>query len=105
MRRYWILVVVLMLSAMAANAQTSVNWPMYHMNPQHVGFNRSEATISPQNVKFLQKKWEGVLRGLVDFSSPAVVGGSVFLGATDGNLYVFKTSGCGQDLCQQDIGV
>src|SRR3954468_7002396 len=94
MRRYSILAVFLFLGGLAAHTQ-SVDWPMYHMNPQHTGFNRAETSISRQNVIFLRKKWEGILRGIVDFSSPAIVGNFVYLGSTDGNLYVFNSNGCG----------
>src|SRR5882757_6867391 len=88
MRQCLILAFFLVLGALAGDAQL-VDWPMYHMNPQHTGFNRVESAINPQNVIFLQKKWEGILRGIVDFSSPAIVGNFVYLGSTDGNLYVF----------------
>src|SRR4051812_36159446 len=94
MRRYLILSVLLVLGAVAVHAQL-VAWPMYHMNPQHTGFNSAENTINLQNVVFLQKKWEGILRGIVDFSSPAIVGNFAYLGSTDGNLYVFNSTGCG----------
>src|SRR5206468_700980 len=33
-------------------------------------------------------------------SSPAVSGGTVFVGAFDGKLYAFAASGCGQATCQ-----
>src|SRR5207245_1914089 len=33
-------------------------------------------------------------------SSPAVVGGRVYVGSFDGKLYVFKAKGCGAKLCQ-----
>src|SRR6266567_4314265 len=94
MRHYPLLLTVLLFCGLAGNAQT-VDWPMYHMNPQHTGFNRLENTVNRQNVIFLQKKWEGLLWGIVDFFSPAVVGSFVYLGSTDGNLYVFNATGCG----------
>ena len=65
MRRYFIMAVFIILGGLAAHAQL-VDWPMYHMNPQHTGFNRAENTINRQNVILLQKKWEGILRGKTD---------------------------------------
>lgn len=97
-----ILLVFSLLSAglfLSAQQPTSVDWPMYHLNPQHSGFNGRESTINAGNAKFLEEKWEGLLKGPVDFSSPAIVGGTAFLGSTDGNLYAFNASGCGQEFC------
>ena len=62
------------------------DWAMFHFNPQHTGFNRFENVINRNNVKFLTQKWVGIAGDIVDFSSPAVVGGFTYLGSTDGNL-------------------
>jgi outer membrane protein assembly factor BamB len=45
--------------------------------------------------------WQGVAgQQSILQSSPAVVGGRVYMGAYDGKLYVFNASGCGAMLCQ-----
>src|SRR5690349_10014021 len=99
MRTSLLLGILSSILSCAASAQT-VDWPMYHLNPQHIGWNTAETTIGVGNVIFLAEKWEGLLKGNVDFSSPAIVGDSVYLGAQDGNLYVFDAAGCGQETCQ-----
>ena len=77
----------------------AVDWPMYHFKPTHSGLNPGEKTIDHNNVKFLAQQWVGVMGNTVDFSSPAIVGTSVYIGSTDGLLYVFDARGCGSDAC------
>ena len=87
-----------LLLAGSAAAQ-SVNWPQFHLNNRHTGFNRQETTLNPGNVSHLALAWTGVTRGIVDFSSPAVVDGMVYVGAQDGLLYAFQAAGCGNPMC------
>ena len=96
MRRILLVLVLLILPVIRSAA---TDWPMFHLNPRHVGFNRTETIITRQNVKFLRQKWVGIAGDIVDFSSPAVVNGVVYLGSTDGKLYVFNASGCGSSTC------
>src|SRR5439155_18608460 len=96
MRRL-LLVPTLLILPRARSAAT--DWPMFHLNPRHIAFNRAETIITRQNVKFLTQQWVGIAGDIVDFSSPAIVGGVVYLGSTDGNLYVFNAAGCGSDTC------
>jgi len=80
-------------------ADGAVNWPMFKNQTSRLGFNPSETTISRNNVQSLTLSWVGVMGDLVDFSSPAVVDGVVYVGSIDGNLYTFDANGCGQSFC------
>ena len=96
MRRI-LLVLTLLILPLVRGAAT--DWPMFHLNPRHLACNRAETIITRQNVKFLKQKWVGIAGDIVDFSSPAVVNGVVYVGSTDGKLYVFNASGCGNSSC------
>src|SRR5439155_27138366 len=76
-----------------------VDWPQFHRDAAHSGFNGSERTIRPGNVRFLGESWQGVMGDIVDFSSPAIVDGVAYIGSTDGDLSAFDAHGCGGDLC------
>jgi outer membrane protein assembly factor BamB len=66
-----------------------------------VGANAFENTIKAGTAKFLTLSWVGVMGDLVDFSSPAVVNGVVYIGSFDGKLYAFNAAGCApQTTCQ-----
>ncbi len=55
------------------------DWPTFHINAQHTGLNRTENVLNSGNVGRLQLKWQGLMGALVDFSSPAVVGGVAYI--------------------------
>ncbi|PYX48636.1 MAG: hypothetical protein DMG79_11375, partial [Acidobacteria bacterium] len=77
------------------------NWTSYKNLPTRTGFNAFENTITQKNAVRLQLAWQGQMGDLVDFSSPAVVNGVVYVGSFDGKLYAFNANGCGpQSLCQ-----
>ena len=80
-------------------AGTSTNWPMFKNQISRLGFNPLETTINPNNAQFLALSWVGIMGDLVDYSSPAVVEGVVYVGSIDGNLYAFDANGCGQSTC------
>jgi outer membrane protein assembly factor BamB len=90
---------VLLLSTVLTLSVHAVDWPTFHLKPTHTGFNKLETTISASNVKFLTPAWAGIAGDTIDFSSPVIVGNSVYMGSSDGNLYVFNSTGCGSDLC------
>src|SRR5258708_2422585 len=51
--------------------------------------------------KFVTFACEAILGDLVDFSSPRVVNGVVYVGSFDGKLYAFNANGCApQTSCQ-----
>ncbi|HEY6768276.1 MAG TPA: PQQ-binding-like beta-propeller repeat protein [Candidatus Sulfotelmatobacter sp.] len=78
----------------------STNWPAFKNELSRVGTNPFENTINKSNAKFLQLSWVGIMGDLVDFSSPAVVNGVVYVGSFDGRLYAFNANGCNQSSCQ-----
>src|SRR5436309_1151578 len=82
-----------------AGDRTTVDWPQFRFDNNHTGFNPLETILSRSNVRNLTLDWQAQLGQLVDFSSPAVVGDSVYIGSTDGVLWAYAASGCGQSLC------
>jgi len=91
--------IALIVSTILTLPVYATDWPMFHLKRTHTGFNPLETVIDGNNVQFLTRSWVGIAGDIIDFSSPAVVGTSIYLGSTDGNLYVFDTGGCGSDEC------
>ena len=89
---------VMAASGQPAGAAT-VDWPQFRFDNNHTGFNPLETVLNRTNVPTLRLAWQAQLGKLVDFSSPAVVGGTVFIGSSDGVLWAYPASGCGQSLC------
>ncbi len=87
----------------AAASAGTVNWPQYRFDGNHTGFNPFERTLTKKNVPTLQLAWQAQLGGLVDYSSPSVVNGVVYIGSSDGRLWAYKASGCGQALCTKPL--
>lgn len=77
----------------------SVDWPQFRFDQAHTGFQPLETKLSASNVPLLQLKWQAQLGKLVDYSSPAVVGGVAYIGSTDGRLWAYPAGGCGQQIC------
>jgi outer membrane protein assembly factor BamB len=86
-----------------ASADASLDWRQFRLDAQHTGFNRSETVLSQKNVRELGVAWEDQVGALVDYSSPVVANGRVFIGSTDGTLWAFKDRGCGQSLCTNPL--
>ncbi len=88
-------------SARSADFDSSIliNWPMFKNQPTRLASNPLERTINADNAKFLTLSWVGLLGDLVDFSSPAIMNGVVYLTSLDGNLYTFNANGCGLSSC------
>lgn len=88
------LLVVLLAAAMAVasvavsgvQAATETDWPQFHFDAAHTGHNPNETTLTASNVSGLNRLWTTAL-GPGGESSPAVAGGTVFVGADDANLY------------------
>ncbi len=78
-----------------ANFLVRADWPSFHFDPVHSGFNPYENVIGPANVTGLKTAWAMApgVAGSVG-SSPAVAGGVVYVGAAaGGNLYAFSATG------------
>ncbi len=80
-------------------AAAGVDWPQFRFNGKHTGVNPFETVLNRRNVPSLTLAWQAQLGSLVDFSSPAVVDGVVYIGSSDGRLWAFPADGCGQSLC------
>jgi outer membrane protein assembly factor BamB len=89
----------LAMSPATAAPAADVNWPQFRFNQNHTGVNPFETVLNAQNVPTLQIAWQAQLGQLVDFSSPAVVDGVVYVGSSDGRLWAYPSAGCGQSLC------
>jgi outer membrane protein assembly factor BamB len=85
--------------AASAGPSATVDWPQFRFDDAHTGFNPLETTLSRANVPQLTVAWQAQLGMLVNFSSPAVVGGVAYIGSSDGRLWAFPADGCGQSLC------
>jgi outer membrane protein assembly factor BamB len=68
--------------------QVRTDWPQFRFNLRHSGYNPFENVINTGNVSSLDLAWTATTGGMVQ-SSPAVVGGVVYVGASDKNLYAF----------------
>src|SRR5262249_29413811 len=81
----------------------TVDWPQFRFNDRHTGVNPKESTIGKQNVRLLTPSWQAQLGDLVNYSSPVVVGGVLYIGSSDGTLWAYPADGCGSDLCTTPI--
>ena len=81
------------------NFLVRTDWAKFHFDPASSGLNPYENVLGPANVSGLKKAWtaaDALVIGSVG-SSPAVAGGAVYMGSTQGNLYAFSadgTTGC-----------
>jgi outer membrane protein assembly factor BamB len=94
-------IAVLGLSLNAAAAD--IDWPHFRFDDRHTGVNRFETVLTKQNIKFAGLAWQAQLGDLVHFSSPAVVGGVVYIGTLDGRLWAYPANGCGQAFCSTPL--
>jgi len=83
----------------AAASEAPINWPQFRFNRLHTGFQPFETTLNASNVPRLQLAWQAQLGALVNYSSPAVVNGVAYIGSSDGRLWAYPASGCGQQIC------
>jgi eukaryotic-like serine/threonine-protein kinase len=77
--------VVASLAMSGVEAAPETDWPQFHFDAAHTGYNPNETTLAASNVSGLNRQWATAL-GPGGESSPAVVGGTVFVGADDANL-------------------
>lgn len=80
---------------------STINWPEFRFDDPRTGVNPHEKLLNARNVPTLQLIWQAQLGSLVDYSSPAVVNGVVYIGSRDGRLWAYSANGCGQSLCSQ----
>ena len=77
-----------------AYAQTTftvrTDWAMFRNTPSHRGNNTYENTVGTGNVGDLFQSWSVNVNGAP--SSPAIVGGVIYVGSGNGTLYAFNES-------------
>lgn len=65
------------------------DWAQFRSDPTHTGLNPYENVLSPTNVARLNTAWSVATSSFI-ISSPAVVGGVVYISSADGHLYAFN---------------
>ncbi|HET7722252.1 MAG TPA: PQQ-binding-like beta-propeller repeat protein, partial [Acidimicrobiales bacterium] len=70
----------------------AADWPEFRFGPTNPGLNPAETAISAGNVGSLATAWTAPTGNGV-YSSPAVAGGSVYVGSDDGKLHAFDAAG------------
>jgi outer membrane protein assembly factor BamB len=93
------------VAAPASRAVTPAHfdWHQFRLDQSHTGFNRFEHVLDVANVRSLSNTWQAALGDIVLSSSPAVVGGVVYIGSSDGTLFAYPADGCGADLCETPL--
>ena len=69
----------------------AVDWPTFHNTIDRVGYNPSETILNTSNVNELTKSWSFDTGGEVA-SSPAVVGGTLYIGSADKKVYALNAT-------------
>jgi outer membrane protein assembly factor BamB len=75
------------------------DWTQFRFDNYRSGVQPFENILNTANVPMLQLAWQAQLGQLVDYSSPAVVNGVVYIGSSDGRLWAYPAAGCGQAIC------
>src|SRR2546421_4021457 len=88
-------------SHVSAQASFTVrtDWTQFRFDQNHRGVQPFENVLNASNVPMLQLDWQAQLGKLVDYSSPAVVNGVVYIGSSDGRLWAYPADGCGGQIC------
>ena len=81
------------LSGLSAQAAFTVqtDWPAFHYSARHKGSNPSENVLNPGNVTGIDRDWSFTTGAAVE-SSPAVVGGVVYVGSYDDDVYALNAA-------------
>ena len=75
-----------------ASTVFAADWPEFRFGLANTGFNPAEAAISAGNVGSLATAWAAPTGNGI-YSSPAVAGGTVYVGSDDGKLHAFDAAG------------
>lgn len=85
----------------------STDWPNFRFDGDHTGFQPTETTLGTKNIRTAGLLWKAFLgsgdRSLVNYSSPAIANGIVYIGTMDGRLWAYPAEGCGQDVCNTPL--
>ncbi len=69
----------------------STNWAQFRYSARHKGTNPFENVLSPGTVAGIDQDWNFQSGSLIE-SSPAVVGGVVYVGSDDGKVYALNAA-------------
>ncbi len=85
----------------------AIDWPHFRFDDGHTGFQSNETTLGTNNIRSANLLWKAFLgsgdRSLVNYSSPAVVNGIVYIGTADGHLWAYPADGCGMAECDTPL--
>jgi outer membrane protein assembly factor BamB len=104
-RRFLGVAISLLLAAsasLAGAAQAPSAWSQFRNGPAHTGFNASERSLSPANVRRLRAAWTFRTSERI-WSSAAVVNGIVYIGSSDRRVYALRGSS-GQQIWSAEVG-
>jgi outer membrane protein assembly factor BamB len=91
-----VVVALVTVIAPAAKAAPAESWAQYQGNAAHTGVDPLEHTL---NVSGLTLSWVGRVPGNLDWTSPVITGGNVYIAGGDAGLVVFPQAGCGASTC------
>jgi outer membrane protein assembly factor BamB len=87
------------LTSFQAAFVVRTNWSQYRNTRQRTARNPNERILNAANVDGLDTKWSFTTGANIEFSSPAVANGVVYIGSADHRLYAFNAKGCGKSAC------
>jgi outer membrane protein assembly factor BamB len=93
---------VLGVTAVAGAQTQPANWSQFRNGAAHTGHNATERSLSPANVSRLRFAWTYRTSQPV-WSSPAVVGTTLFIGSNDRRVYALRASD-GRQLWSAEVG-
>jgi outer membrane protein assembly factor BamB len=78
---------VIMARAQSSDSNGDPNtWSMFHNNLGHTGYSTSTAPTTEKNL------WNYTTGGSIEFTSPAIENGVVYIGSDDGNVYALNAA-------------
>jgi outer membrane protein assembly factor BamB len=75
----------------AVSPKVTVDWPTFHYTNDRVGYNASETVLNVTSVFQLSRSWLFATGDEV-WSSPAVVGGTLYIGSDDFKVYALNST-------------
>ncbi len=73
------------VSIVVEEGSEGTDWPMFHFNPSHTGYDLSEDIEPPLKLKWSYRTGNNI------YASPAVVGNRLYIGSRDKKLYCLDT--------------
>jgi outer membrane protein assembly factor BamB len=92
MRRVFVTLAAVVTTMATGSVAFAADWPGFRFGPTHPGLNPAETALHAGNVASLATAWTA-LTGNAVYSSPAVAGGTVYVGSDDGKLYAVDAAG------------